>query len=365
MPDSDVIIALVGGGSGLQAAIDAACPLVADPAPQTLALERPPEPDAAVHVVVVAAARATLPTDIEMARANHAHAALLCAYAPHESAAAERGLTYGADDVLCITDPPAFIAARLRQACNRRRLSVLLQRRDEWAKEQTVRIGETLRAQEEEVVLRLSLANEMRDNETAEHIVRMARYCVIIAEQLGFPKETCEFLYLAAQMHDIGKIGVPDHILCKAGKLSPDERVIMERHTLVAEKILKGSNSPLIQLAEIIATTHHERWDGMGYPRRLKGTEIPVAGRIAAVADVFDALASPRRYKASWGLEAARAELLAGSGTHFDPTCVQALIARWADVVEIAQSVPSSTAAQALIDQGEVTSAQPRRSATG
>jgi putative two-component system response regulator len=136
-------------------------------------------------------------------------------------------------------------------------------------------------------------------------------------------------------MHDIGKIGISPAILKKPAKLSPEERAEMEQHTLFGEKILEGSSSPLIQLAAIIAASHHEKWDGGGYPRGLKGSDIPIAGRIAAVADVFDALTSKRSYKNAWPLEDSRQYLLEQRGRHFDPACVDALLRRWNDVTAI------------------------------
>jgi putative two-component system response regulator len=168
----------------------------------------------------------------------------------------------------------------------------------------------------------------------------MARYCKLIAQELGFPEETCRFIYNAAQMHDIGKIGIPDAILQKPGRLTADERVVMEEHTVIGEAILQGSASPLIQAAEMIAATHHERWDGTGYPRGLKGEEIPIAGRIAAVADVFDALTSERPYKPGWPLAKARDEILSNRGGHFDPACVDAFLRHWDKVETIAPAPP-------------------------
>jgi putative two-component system response regulator len=365
MPLHEAIFIIIADESGLEAALEGARASMPD---FDLTFARAPgRPSAdlpADLAIVDAAASGSLDVVRALCRQRPGLPILAGCRASSTRRAADM-LDAGADDTIDADSPPTFLGARLRQSLERGRLADLVQRQKDWATEQTRRIGETLRAQEEEIVLRLSLANEMRDNETAEHIVRMARYCVLIAEQLGFPRETCDFLYLAAQMHDIGKIGVPDAILCKTGLLSPDERRIMERHTLVAENILKGSRSALIQLAEIIATTHHERWDGAGYPRQLKGTDIPIAGRIAAVADVFDALASPRRYKPGWTLDAARAELERNRGLHFDPACVDALLARWADVIAIAATTPPVTAAQALVAGHPVTASVMDTRATG
>jgi putative two-component system response regulator len=196
-------------------------------------------------------------------------------------------------------------------------------------------------AREEETVLRLSRAAESRDDQTGDHIKRMADICLVVAQELGLDAETCAAIHRAAPMHDIGKIGVPDAILFKPGRLDPDERKEMEKHAEHGYDILRDSNSALIQLAAEIALSHHERWDGGGYPRGLKGDEIPLAGRIAAVADVVDALASPRPYKASWPLDAVRNHMIESSGAHFDPACIEALLRRWS---AIAGAYPSAQA---------------------
>jgi response regulator RpfG family c-di-GMP phosphodiesterase len=187
-------------------------------------------------------------------------------------------------------------------------------------------------SREEEIIHRLSRAAERRDTDTGDHIARMAYLCRLVAETLGLDKHVVDALHRAAPMHDVGKIGVPDSILFKAGRLDPDERAAMEKHAEYGYEILRDSNSELIRLAAEIALSHHERWDGEGYPRRLKGEDIPLVGRIAAVADVCDALSSERPYKQAWTLKAVRAYLLEQSGAQFDPACVHALLGRWRDV---------------------------------
>lgn len=187
-------------------------------------------------------------------------------------------------------------------------------------------------AREEEIVLRLARATESRDTDTGNHIVRMSTVCRIIAEDLGFDREFCRSIQVAAQMHDIGKVHIPDNILFKPGPLTPEERAIMETHTTIGEEILAGSDSLLIQTAAKIAGSHHEKWDGTGYPRRLAGTDIPITGRIAAVADVFDALVSPRPYKKPWAISEARDYIAKESGRQFDPGCVAAFLRRF-DVI--------------------------------
>src|SRR5918992_3050234 len=159
------------------------------------------------------------------------------------------------------------------------------------------RAEKDLRVSREETVQRLSIAAEFRDDETAQHIQRMSRYCALLARAAGLDSETCELIRVASLMHDVGKIGIPDNILLKPGKLSPEERTIMQQHCEIGYRILADSRSDLLKTASDIAWTHHERIDGSGYPNGLTGEEIPLDGRIAAIADVFDALTSDRVYK--------------------------------------------------------------------
>jgi putative two-component system response regulator len=238
----------------------------------------------------------------------------------------------GATDVLSKPLEPVELRIRIRNLLQLREAQLATANRTESLKGEVMRATKELQAREREIVLRLCRAIDYHDAETSDHIERMARYCQIIAQELGFPEETCEFLYLAAHMHDIGKIGVPSEILKKPATLTTAERAAVQQHTLFGEKILEGSSSALIQLAAIIAGSHHERWDGTGYPRQLKGSDIPIAGRIAAVADVFDALTSKRDYKESWSLEQSRQYLLDERGKQFDPACIDAFLRRWDEV---------------------------------
>jgi response regulator RpfG family c-di-GMP phosphodiesterase len=238
----------------------------------------------------------------------------------------------GATDVLTTPLEPAEFRVRIRNLLQVRDAQLALANRTEWLKAEVTRATEKLKARERELVLRLCRAVEYHDAETGDHIGRMARYCYVIAQELGFPEETCEFLQLAAHMHDIGKLGVSSAILRKPARLTAEERIEMEQHTLFGEKILEGSSSPLIQLAAIIAASHHEKWDGSGYPRQLAGTDIPIAGRIAAVADVFDALTSTRRYKQDWSIDETFQYLIDHRARHFDPACVDALLRRRKEV---------------------------------
>jgi putative two-component system response regulator len=186
-----------------------------------------------------------------------------------------------------------------------------------------------------EIIQRLGRAAEFRDNETGLHVIRMSQSSRILALELGWPAAEAELLLHAAPMHDIGKIGIPDRVLLKPGKLDAGEWEIMRRHPEIGHGILSGHASPLLQLAAQVALTHHERWDGTGYPRGLAGAAIPFAGRIVAVADVFDALTSERPYKRAWSVEDAVAEVLRGSGGHFEPRVVEAFRARLPDILAV------------------------------
>ena len=197
---------------------------------------------------------------------------------------------------------------------------------------------------EAELIFRLSRATEKRDSETGEHIRRMAALCRLVGKGLNLEKGDLEALERSAPLHDIGKVGVPDEIMFKPDRLNPAERREMERHTSHGYEILSNSKSDLIRLAAEMAWSHHERWDGTGYPRGLKGTEIPLAGRIAAVADVCDALASERPYKKAWTLTAVRDLLVQNSGKHFDPACVEALLRQWDEVERIYSDIQPMTA---------------------
>ncbi len=179
---------------------------------------------------------------------------------------------------------------------------------------------------EEEMILRLSRAVEYRDNDTGSHTVRVAVYSRIIAEELGLSADTCRSIYLAAPLHDVGKVAISDTILLKPGRLDPDEFTRIKSHAAIGHEILAGSKSELIQLAAEIAGAHHERWDGSGYPAGLRGRLIPLAARIVAVADVFDALTTERPYKAAMPFEEALAYIESERGKHFDPTCVSAFL---------------------------------------
>ena len=187
-----------------------------------------------------------------------------------------------------------------------------------------------------DTIHRLALAAEHRDEHTASHIHRVSHYCGLLAWALDLSADETEHLQQGSIMHDVGKIGVPDSILLKEGRLSNAEREVMQQHTIIGADILRGSSSKLLQMGEIIALTHHERWDGTGYPQGLKGEQIPLHGRICAVADVYDALTSKRPYKKAFARHEARQILCQGYGTHFDPQILDLFLANF-EVVEVIQ----------------------------
>jgi response regulator RpfG family c-di-GMP phosphodiesterase len=244
-------------------------------------------------------------------------------------------LEAGATDFLKKPIDPIEVKSRLRNLLKLRDAQNKLRDRASWLAAEVKEATRALAEREQEIIFRLSRATEYRDTETGSHVIRMARYCLLIAESMGLDPDACRTLYLAAPMHDVGKIGVSDTILLKPAMLSDAERATMEQHVLHGNKILGGSDSELMKAAAEIALCHHERWNGSGYPRGLRGTDIPLFARIAAVADVFDALTTERPYKRAWTANEAKAHLLENAGEHFDPTCVSAFLARWHDVMAI------------------------------
>jgi putative two-component system response regulator len=210
-----------------------------------------------------------------------------------------------------------------------------LANRAEWLAEEVRKATALIVAQERETIFCLARAAEYRDPETGAHILRMAHYSKHIARCMGLSVEQQDLLLEAAPMHDIGKVGTPDMILLKPGKLTEEEFSIMKQHAVIGHEVLNTSSSPLLKVAAEIAHTHHEKFDGSGYPRGLAGDAIPLFGRIVAAADVFDALTSERPYKKAWTIEQASQMLRDGSGKHFDSACVDAFFSDFDDVLEI------------------------------
>ena len=186
-----------------------------------------------------------------------------------------------------------------------------------------------------QVVRRLGRAAEYRDNETGLHIIRMSKMAAVIGKAAGMSDEECDLLLNAAPMHDIGKIGIPDNILLKPGKFEGDEWAIMQTHAQIGADILSGDDSELMTMAHEIALSHHEKWNGKGYPNALEGEAIPLSGRVTALADVFDALTSVRPYKKAWTVEDAVSLIKEESGQHFDPRLVELFVQSLPEIIAI------------------------------
>jgi two-component system response regulator RpfG len=246
--------------------------------------------------------------------------------ASHDKETRYEALKLGVDDFAeKPADPVAFLV-RVRTLLKLRdRSKRLVERADTLADEVKLATAE-IRRREQETILRLTRATEHRDKETKNHVVRMGHYARLLAKALGLPDEQQELLFVAAPMHDVGKVAVPDRILLKRGKLEGEEWEIMKGHARAGYDILSGSDSPLIKLAAEIALTHHEKWDGGGYPDGLAGDAIPLPGRICAIGDVFDALLSVRPYKPAWPISRVKEQLRRGRGNHFDPLLLDAFL---------------------------------------
>ncbi len=186
-----------------------------------------------------------------------------------------------------------------------------------------------------EIVQCLGAAGELRDNETGAHVKRMSHICSLLASKRGLGKDFSTLLLYASTMHDVGKIGIPDSILLKPGKLSHEEWLVMQQHPKIGAKIIGNHDANIIALARETALYHHEKWDGTGYPHGIAGAKIPVSARIAAISDVFDALTSERPYKKAWSVEKAVAEIQSQSGKHFEPIMVELFIENLSEIIEI------------------------------
>ena len=204
----------------------------------------------------------------------------------------------------------------------------IIQDRADWLARQVEIATQQVVSREKETLLRLAKAGEYRDQETGYHVIRMAKYSRQIAEALGLSEMECDEIEYAAPMHDIGKIGIHDDVLLKPGKFEPQEWLTMQQHTTIGHAILSNSQSRYIQTGSIIALSHHEKFDGTGYPHGIVGIDIPLVARIVAVADVYDALVSNRPYKEPWSETDAQDYLEKHSGRQFDPICVEAFFER-------------------------------------
>jgi PAS domain S-box-containing protein len=255
------------------------------------------------------------------------------------------GLALGAADYITKPFDHGIVRARVRTHLALKGAKERLARHNALLEEQvaagTAQLADALKRLQDgslETIFRLSCAAEYRDEDTGQHVLRVSYYSAAIARQIGLAEPAADVLLRAAPMHDVGKIGIPDHVLLKRGALDANEWKLMQRHTLIGAKILAGSHSEAIKLAEVVALTHHERWDGRGYPEGLSGTAIPIAGRVVAVADVFDALSSRRPYKQAYSLDMSFAMIRDGRGTSFDPAVVDAFLGIQDEILEIRAS---------------------------
>jgi putative two-component system response regulator len=242
-----------------------------------------------------------------------------------------KGIEAGCDDFISKPVDKMELFARVRSLLKVKDYNdLMLNYRKELESEVTARTEQLKKALERiktaslDTIYRLSVASEYKDEDTGAHIKRMSRYSVAVARRMGLDENTIETILYSAPMHDLGKIGIPDQILMKPAILDPAEWKIMKMHTVIGAKILQGSDAEFIKSGESIALSHHEKWDGSGYPNGVKGQEIPIAGRIVAIADVFDALTSKRPYKEPFTIEKSLAIVKEGRGTHFDPDVVDA-----------------------------------------
>jgi putative two-component system response regulator len=238
----------------------------------------------------------------------------------------KRALSFGASDFLTKPLDATEIVLRIRNLLRTRWLYKELQRHNEILEDKVrVRTRQLAEAQRE-ILARLAIAGEYRDDATGQHTQRVGAMAAAIARELGQPDEYVHVMREAATLHDIGKIGIPDGMLMKPGTLTAEEVAVVKGHARIGASILGNSSFPVLQLASEISLSHHEHWDGTGYPDGLKGTDIPLSGRIVAVADVFDALLNERPYKPAWPISEVLSELQRMRGTHLDPACVDALM---------------------------------------
>jgi putative two-component system response regulator len=235
-----------------------------------------------------------------------------------------RALSAGAQDFLGKPFDVEEVRLRIGHLLHTRRLQQDLRRHGDLLEERVRLRTEEAHGARLEVLARLAAAAEYRDDETGQHARRVARTAALLAIQLGLPEHTVELITLAAPLHDVGKIAIPDAILLKPGRLTGEEFEVIKTHVTRGAQLLGGSTSELLQMAEEIARTHHERWDGAGYADGHSGEQVPLSGRLVAVADVFDALTHERPYKRAWPVEQAVLEIITNAGTQFDPDVVQA-----------------------------------------
>ncbi len=241
-----------------------------------------------------------------------------------------KGLELGAADYLHKPCHSAIVLLRVQMHLERIHQNLAL---ENLVRERTAELNDT----RIEILRRLGRAAEYRDNETGMHVIRVSKITYLLALAAGVTESHAQLLLNASPLHDIGKIGIPDYILTKPGPLEPEEMLIMKTHPNIGAKIIGEHPSELLQMARVIALTHHEKWDGSGYPAQLNGEDIPLAGRIVAITDVFDALTSTRPYKSAWTVDAALAYMQSQVGIAFDPHLYQLFVKLIPDILTIRQ----------------------------
>jgi putative two-component system response regulator len=251
-----------------------------------------------------------------------------------------RGFALGAEDYIVKPVSAPVVLARVATHIALSDRSLLL---EQLVRQRTSMLEQKTRELEEtrlQVLRRLGRAGEFRDNETGMHALRMSQYVALLGRRIGLSQSEVEFIDHAALVHDIGKIGIPDQILLKPDKLTVAEFEVVKNHCQIGADIIGHHESPLLHMCRVVALTHHEHWDGTGYPRQLAGTDIPLPGRMTAVADIFDALTSMRPYKQPWSVEQALAEITLQAGRHLDPVLATAFVELRSEIELIKSAYP-------------------------
>ncbi len=260
--------------------------------------------------------------------------------AEHAKRLKRKALEFGATDFLTKPLDRLEFIPKVRNLLKLRLNEKLLSDKTKLMRFEIEKKTRELKERDREIILRLSKAAEFRDDTVGFHIERVAEYSLLIAKEFGFDDDFCENLHLAAPLHDIGKIGIPDRILKKPSKLTPEEWEIMKKHTIYGYNILKGSKIPAIEMAAKVALYHHENWDGTGYPFGLKGEDIPICARIVSIADTFDALTQKRPYKEGWEIEKALDYIKKMKEKKFDPELADAFLRLSDKIDEVLQKYP-------------------------